>query len=411
MLFKKIFIFGETAKYIQLFYFFVGIVLADVLDSNHPCYCPKWSKRYEPSMGCLNGTRWVIQDCYSRLDNSCYWNYNTMWREECGWSWSNWSKCSKECGEGESTRKRICKKQYCPPENGPVFQRKYCQIQECPVTEMNFIEDPIKFGKSIRFDPSIDIGQSFTGTGSTTVTTTIHLPNPPLWTEWNQWSSCHAGWTTYLGIKKSEIKTSAGCVAGTMSRRKYCNDWEKIYGTMESADMHRELPICKEITYEFEPINSINDTVKIRNEYNAETRLCHVPQCEWSEWGDCQLRGNKRIRKKDCWSQCESVCDPNVSICMAFESEKCDWETNRQAKVQVQRSKMKVYSIMGAVFCFSILLFCACLCKLRKNRQKSTKRDEIGAEKPKISEIEASSSSNSDNESLTEHIIEQPPLI
>ena len=328
-----------------------------------------------------------------------------MWREDCGWGWSNWSKCSKKCGEGESTRKRICKNEYCPPENGPVFQRKYCQIQDCPVTEINlsFIPDIINMNELTEIQ-SIDVGQSFTGT--------IHLPNPPLWTEWDQWSSCHAGFTTYLGIKKSEIRSSEECVAGTMSRRRDC--WEKIYGTTESRVMHRELPICNYMTYKYEPINSINDTVKIRSEYNAETRLCHVPKCEWSQWGDCDILGNKLIRKRDCWSECESACDPNVSICTPIESEECGWELRekyRQAKAQVQRNEMKVYSIMGAVFCFSILLFCACLCKLRKNSQKSTKRDEIGAEKPKISEIEESSSSYSENESLTEHIIDHPPLI
>ena len=295
----------------------IGIVIADVQDPNHPCYCGKWLKRYEPSSGCLNGTRWVIQNCYTQLDSSCY--YNTMWREECEKS-------------------------------------------------------------------------------ATTATKTKHLSNPPLGTEWGQWSTCYAGWTTYLGIKKSDIKSSEECVAGSMYREKKC--WR---GNRESANL-QWLPKCNGMTYKYEPINSINDTVKIRNDYNTETRLCHVPKCEWSE-----CISNQRIRKKDC---CDSICDPKVSICMPVESEECGlelskWEKDRQA--QLHQNKMRVYPIIGAIYCVSLLLFCVCLCKIRKKRQKDTNSDGTAAEKVKISEIEDSSSSSS--ESMAEDIIEQPSLI
>ena len=151
------------------------------------------------------------------------------------------------------------------------------------------------------------------------------------------------------------------------------------------------------------------DTVKIRDDYNAERRLCHVPRCEkeWSEWGECQPHENKRIRKRDCESLCESVCDPKISFCKKFipvESEECVWN-------EMQRNKMIFYPMMGAIYCFCFILLCVCLCKQRKKRQKNTNSEGVDAENAKISEIEDSSSSNSEHESRAEHIIDHPSLI
>ena len=200
---------------LKYYFYLVGIVIADVLDRNHPCYCQKWVKRYEPSLGCLNGTRWVINDCSNRLDSSCYVE-NTMWREECP----------------------------------PWYQRVPNSI--------DLWSDFSDFDLNTELDMN---HKSFSGAGSTTVTTSIHLPNPPLWTEWEQWSTCHAGLTTYLGLQKSEIKSSEECVAGSMFRRRYC--WERIYGSWEIADMHRTLPLCNGMTFKYEEIFSINDTVRV----------------------------------------------------------------------------------------------------------------------------------------------------
>ena len=234
---------------VRRYLYLIGIVIADVLDQNHPCYCARWLERYEPSSGCLNGTRWVIQDCSTRLDSSCY--YNTMWREKCGWEWSNWAKCSKECGEGESVRVRVCESEDCPPENGSVSQRKYCQIQDCPVTEMNLIEE-----------------------GGDTL--------------------------------------------------------NELYEDFSNFDLNNELEFSIEL------------------------------------------------------------------------------EKDRQA--HLHQNKMRVYPIIGAIYCVSLLLFCVCLCKLRKKRQKNMNSDGTATEKAKISEIEDSSSSNSESESIAD-IIDHPSLI
>jgi len=228
------------------------------MDPNNPCYCARWYERYEPSSGCLNGTRWVIQDCHTPLDSSCY--NNTMWREKCGWDWSNWSKCSKECGEGESVRIRVCEfgniahqrgREDCPPENGSVSERKYCQIQDCPVTEMNLIDE-----------------------GGDTL--------------------------------------------------------HELYEDFSNFDLNNELDVSK-------------------------------------------------------------------------------WEKDRQA--QLHQNKLRIYPIIGAIYCVSLLLFCVCLCKLRKKRQKNMNSDGTATEKAKISEIEDSSSSNFESESIAEDIIDHPSLI
>ena len=124
-------IFGKKT-YFKKYFHFVGIVFANMFDRSHRCYCPKLFTRYEPSAGCLNGTRWVIQECDSQLDSSCF--YNTMWREECDWhqmtptwsEWTAWSACeagrtdyldiqksdiksSEKCVAGSMMRERFCR--------------------------------------------------------------------------------------------------------------------------------------------------------------------------------------------------------------------------------------------------------------------------------------------------------------
>ena len=80
------------------------------------------------------------------------------------------------------------------------------------------------------------------------------------------------------------------------------------------------------------------------------------------------------------------------------ELEFSKWEKDRQA--HLHQKKMRVYPIIGAIYCVSLLLFCVCLCKLRKKRQKNMNSDGTATEKAKISEIEDSSSSNFESESI-----------
>ena len=252
--------------------------------------------RHHPTDGCLDGGMiWIIQQCSVELDSSCI--DNTMWREDCGWVWGSWSTCSKTCGEGESKReKSICKSGiwpgqkfyqeiFCPPENRPEssIEIKKCQLQECEVE----------------------------------VVTTVWEVTP-IWAEWSEWSTCQAGWTTYLGITKSEIPSSEDCVAGTMTRKRYC--WE-------------ELPICDGLVrYKYEPIIAIDDEVKLSGEiYNRETKLCYAPQCEWAYWSDCEPVNTynmigKRTRGKYCGYLCQPICDPTISTCEDIQQEKCNWQ-------------------------------------------------------------------------------------
>ena len=274
MLFIQWLVFGET-KQLSLknkYRIYLGVGFADTLDPNDRCHCSKWFTRYEPTTGCLNGTRWAIRDCDSSFhqDSSCF--YNTMWREECPrnrvpmeriWVWSTWSECSKD---GESTRRMILDSSLAMRE-----ETKKCQFREYGAKFTDFYEDFEDFDMTVEFNEMLT------------------------WSEWGDWSICQAGLPYSLNMRKSDIKSSDKCVAGSMSRIRYCED---------------DLPICKSI-----------DT-----NYDIETRLCHVPQCEWGDWEGCRLSDNKMTRRKDCGSLCNSVCDPKISICSDIESLKCTWK-------------------------------------------------------------------------------------
>ena len=64
MLFIQWLVFGET-KQLSLknkYRIYLGVGFADTLDPNDRCHCSKWFIRYEPTTGCLNGTRWAIRE-------------------------------------------------------------------------------------------------------------------------------------------------------------------------------------------------------------------------------------------------------------------------------------------------------------------------------------------------------------
>ena len=338
-------IFGKKT-YFKNYFYLVGIVFANMLDRSHRCYCPKLSTRYEPSTGCLNGTRWVIQECNFPLDNSCF--YTTMWREECGWVWSSWSKCSKQLGQWESTRQRVCKSGdiWGCQESVPKFEIRKC--------------DPM----------------------TTDWDSTLDLTKTPIWSEWTEWSECEADlrWTDVLDIKKSDIKNSNKCVAGTMRRERFClaKDW----------DDHR---ICNYFYVNKTRLMTIRTVHKnlslatpAEKHHDTEIKLCHYLDCKW---GVCNPDG-KRSRKNDCASLCKSVCDPKISIC-DIESVDCDWWL-----------AIGNYILYTAVFCYSFILFLVCFCTYRrKNLSQRKAYREIPAEKAKIAEIEDSCSSDSPSES------------
>ena len=49
-------------------------------------------------------------------------------------SWAPWTECSVSCGNGTSTRERICHQPLHGGDNctGISKETKYCKIKECP---------------------------------------------------------------------------------------------------------------------------------------------------------------------------------------------------------------------------------------------------------------------------------------
>ena len=172
--------------------------------------------------------------------------------------WTEWSKCTVECGGGEQTRTRtlISPPKYGGAECGPLTEKKECNIQPCPKdckvsdwNEWTSCTAPCGGGKQTRtrtvVQPSIGDGKACPSLTEEKECNTNKCPVDCKVGDWSAWSAC-----------------DKDCGGGTQFRTRRI--------LQEPANGGEQCPALK------------------------ETRVCNSQECatdcqvgSWSSWGDC----------------------------------------------------------------------------------------------------------------------------
>merc|ERR1719317_546579 len=209
-----------------------------------------WTPWSKCSKVCGGGTSSRRRSCTGQLcgGSPCPGNTNDLkvCNEQCCpvdgiWaSWTSWSKCSKVCGGGTSTRTRSCNGMWCngKPCPGSSFENRNCNEQCCPVdgiwaswTSWSTCSKTCGGGSSIRSrscsGPTCG-GKSCPGSSTENKRCNEGCCSVDgIWSSWTSWSAC-----------------SKSCGGGRSTRRRSCS--EESCGGVSCPGHNNEYKVCNE---------------------------------------------------------------------------------------------------------------------------------------------------------------------
>uniref|UniRef100_A0A3B5KU71 Uncharacterized protein n=1 Tax=Xiphophorus couchianus TaxID=32473 RepID=A0A3B5KU71_9TELE len=216
-----------------------------------------------------------------------------------GWSlWSRWSPCSSDCDSGVQTRERLCSSP--TPQHrgsncsGPHIQTKDCNSHPCSVDGAwsrwsDWTDCSKSCGGGIQSRRRLCDSPSPEGAGNyceglgteVRACNTDHCPVHGSWSSWSAWSECDE-------------------CAGSSIRTRQCNSPPARFGGLPCLGESRQSRRC----HDNSTVCSGQPTERFHSDCNCSVPGCHVDGGwgQWGAWTECSLPcgGGVTFRRRLC---------------------------------------------------------------------------------------------------------------